>query len=237
MRKAFVTLAAFCVTTTVSAQRLPPGSEVLRRVEQQTGGVEDYIVSLEANVRMERVRIPRAKATMYFKKPDKIHFDSPSIAMVPRDGMAFNSSAVLEQYTADLIGEDTVRGTKGFKLQLAAKEATARLRQLFVWVDPSNWTIMRLQTIPYEGRILTVDFVNALQENKYWLPISLTAQFGTPGEIADAKNQADSVSTPETPMDQMQTRAPRSGSITILYSDYRINVGLADDIFKPAQTR
>jgi outer membrane lipoprotein-sorting protein len=223
--------------TNANSQRLPSGSEVLLKLQKGVEDVQDYQVSLEADIHLDRVRIPRAKATMYFKKPDKIHFDSPSIALMPREGVAFNSAAVLERYTAQMIGQDTVQGKKVFKLQLAAKESNARLRQLFIWVDPETWTISRLQTIPHEGRILTMDFSYSLQQGRHWMPASLTANFGVLDEGGMRKPQADSSSSPETPMDQMQARAPRSGSITITYSDYRINIGLSDDIFRPASTK
>ena len=237
MKTPAIILLVILVALPVKSQRLPTGTEVLQRVEKGVEGVDDYVVHLQADIHMERVRIPRASATMYFKKPDKIHFDSPSIAMMPREGIAFNSAAVLEQYTAQMIGEDTAQGLKVFKLQLAAKAATARLRQLFIWVNPENWTISRLQTIPYEGRILTMDFASALQDGKYWMPVSVTARFGLLDEGRAAKTQMDSSSAPETPLDQMQPRAPRSGSISIVYSDYKINTGLSDDIFKSTQNK
>jgi outer membrane lipoprotein-sorting protein len=233
-----ITVLAFSITFfghLAQSQKLPSGAEVLQKVVDGVEGVQDYEVSLEADVHLERVRIPRAKATMYFKKPDKVHFDSPSIAMMPREGIAFNSAAVLEQYTAEMVGGDTVQGKKAFKLQLAAKAPTARLRQLFIWINPENWTISRLQTIPHEGRILTMDFSYGFQDGKYWMPVSLTASFGILDEGGMKKPQVDSSSSPETPLDQMQMRAPRSGSISITYSDYKINIGLSDEIFKPTQ--
>ncbi len=229
--------AVLLLAANADSQKLPSGSEVLQKLEKGVEDVQDYQVSLEADVHLERVRIPRAKATMYFKKPDKIHFDSPSIALMPREGVAFNSAAVLEQYTAQMIGGDTIQGKKVLKLQLAAKESNARLRQLFIWVNTETWTISRLQTIPHEGRILTMDFSYSLQNGKYWMPASLTASFGLLDEGGMKKPQADSSSSPETPLDQMQSRAPRSGSITITYSDYRINIGLSDDIFKAAPSK
>ncbi len=237
MKRAATVVIIILVALPAESQRLPSGAEVLQQVVKGVEGVEDYEVSLQADVHMDRVRIPKAMATMYFKKPDKVHFDSPSIAMMPREGIAFNSEAVLEQYTAQMIGEDTVQGSKVFKLQLAAKAATARLRQLFIWVNPENWTISRLQTIPYEGRILTMDFVYGLQVEKYWMPISLTARFGLLDDGGPARLQADSSSAPETPLDQMQPRGPRSGSISIIYSNYKVNIGLSDDIFKSTQNK
>ena len=232
MKRAIPILFLLLVVTSAEAQRLPSGEEVLRRIQKGTEGVEDYIVDLLIDVNMERIRIPRAKAKMYFKKPDKVHFDSPSIAMLPREGMAFNSASVLAQYTAETIGPDTANGKKVIKLQLAAKEATARLRQLFAWVDPDTWTVTRIQTIPYEGRLLSMDFTYEFHENKYWMPASLTARFDVLND-AGAKRPEQPAAAPETPLDQMQQRAPRSGSLSIGYSSYKINSGLSDEIFEP----
>lgn len=236
--KSLAFVASFIlVVLTAESQRLPSGADVLQKVENGVEGVQDYVVNLQTDVHMERLRIPRAIATMYFKRPDKIHFDSPSIVMMPREGIVFGSVAVLEQYTAETIGEDTVQRVKNFKLQLAAKSATARLRQLFIWVNPETWTISRLQTIPYEGRILTMGFTYGLQEGKYWMPVSLTARLGLLDEARPPMQSLDSSSTPETPLDQIQPRAQRSGSSSIIYSGYKINVGLSDDLFKPAPNR
>ncbi len=231
-----ILLISAWLSAPLCAQRLPTGTEVLRNVVKGVEGVDDYTVTLQADLHMEHVRIPRAKATMYFKKPDKIHFDSPGIAMMPREGIAFNSAGVLEQYTAQLIGEDTAMGRKVYKLQLAAKSATARLRQLFAWVNPENWTMVRLQTIPYEGRIVTVDFVYGLQDAKFWMPVSMDCRFDMTGNARTPQAQADTTA-PENPAEQMMPRAPRTGSISITYSEYRINAGLSDELFKSPQGR
>ena len=138
MNTAAMFLLIMLFSVSVKSQRLPSGVEVLRKVVQGVDGVNDYTVDLQADLNMERVRIPRTGATMYFKKPDKVHFDSPSIAMMPREGIAFNSAAVLEQYTAQMIGKDTALGLMVYRLQLAAKSESAHLRQLFVWVNPGE---------------------------------------------------------------------------------------------------
>jgi outer membrane lipoprotein-sorting protein len=213
VKKTSIIAVAMFFAATAMSQRLPAGAEVVQKIVRGTEGVQDYTVDLLIDVNMERIRIPRAKATMYFKKPDKVHFDSPSIAMLPREGMAFNSSAVLEQYTAQTLGPDTVNGKKVIKIQLAAREASARLRQVFAWVDQDTWTISRMQTIPYEGRLLTIDFVYGLQDNKYWLPTSLALRYSVLNE-SGMKREEQPPTTPDTPLDQMRARAPRSACRT-----------------------
>ncbi|MGH2569142.1 MAG: hypothetical protein ACRDGA_12460, partial [Bacteroidota bacterium] len=168
------------------------------------------------------------KATMYYKKPDKVHFESPNFALLPREGIAVNPTWLRERFDASLEKMDTIDGRKVQKLQLAAKDASTRLRQLFVWVDLERWTITKMETIHFEGRSLTVAFHYALHEGRYWLPDSMSATFGLA--------TADTVSLPfysqyAPQMTEMQ-RPPRSGSVKVVYSNYRINVGLSDEIFE-----
>ena len=231
-----LSLAFFLTVLTLPAQsqRLSSGTEILKNVEKSIEGVRDYVVDLEADICMERVQVPRSKATMYFKKPDKVHFESTGIVLLPREGMSLSTSVLLQRYTATNLGDDTAGNRKVFKLQLAAKDAQERLRQLFVWVEPDNWTVLRIQTVPYEGRVLTLDFVYGLQEGRYWMPVMLKANFGLLNEETPKKLQEVA---PPTPLDEMQQRVPRSGSISIAYANYRINVGLPDEMFEQKKDR
>lgn len=214
-------------------QQKPTGDEILRRVEQTLAPVNDYVVDVQAEVNMERLRIPRMKATMYFKKPDKIHFESANFAMLPREGIALNPTWLREHFDATVERIDTVEGRRVQKLQLAAKDPNTRLRQLFVWVDTERWTVARLETIPYEGRSLTAVFHQSLHQGHYWLPDSMKANFGFAG--------VDTSSGPfiyqyAPQMNEMQ-RPPRSGSVKVSYANYRINVGLSDEIFERKENK
>jgi outer membrane lipoprotein-sorting protein len=217
----------FVSFTLLSAQQ-PSGDDLLRRVEQQLAPIQDYVVDLQVEVDMERLRIPTMKATMYFKKPDKVHFESGSFAMLPREGIAVDPTWLRERFTTTVIGTDTLNGVRTLKLQLAAKDASIRLRQLFLWVNPERWTIEKLETIPYQGRSLTVVFQYAKQDGKFWMPDTMRATFGFA--------VPDTTSNPflqqyAPPMSEMP-RPPRSGTVKVVYSNYRINVGLSDEIFE-----
>lgn len=204
------------------------GDEILRRVEQQLVSIQDYVVDLQAEVNMERLRIPTMKATMYFKKPDKVHFESEGFAMLPREGIAVNPAWLRERFTATVMGIDMVNGARTQKLQLAAKDASTRIRQLFLWVNTERWTVEKMETIPYQGRNLTVLFHYLRHEGRYWLPDTMRATFGFTVPDTSA-NPFINQYAPQ--MNEMQ-RQPRSGTVTVVYSNYRINVGLKDELFE-----
>jgi outer membrane lipoprotein-sorting protein len=227
-----VLMTSLVLNTTVAqkASEVLTANNILEKVVQEFDGVQDFTATINAEVKMERVQIPKMSATMYFKKPDKIHFSSQSFLLVPRDGIVFNPAVLRELYDASFLGEDSVNGRNLYKLQLAAKEKKTRLRQLYIWVDPASWTITRTETIPYEGRTLSMVFKYERQQEKYWLPSQLIVSFGsiTEGERASG----DSAPEPSEQFHQMQRGMPRNGSVTILYSNYKVNAGIDDAVFE-----
>jgi outer membrane lipoprotein-sorting protein len=207
---------------------MPTGEQILRNVARGMEQIRDYIVDVQAEVHMERMRVPRMQAKMYFKRPNKVHIESQSFALLPREGIALDPAFLLETYDVALIGTDTLEGQKAYKLQLAAKELATRLRQLHLWVEEKNWTILKMETIPYQGRILTVTLRHARQQGGCWLPNEMRVEFETPNREAGDK-RSDMTRSPQ--WEEMQ-RPLRSGTIHIQYTNYRINTGLNDELFE-----
>jgi outer membrane lipoprotein-sorting protein len=226
-------LISIVLQSAVYAQKAskPPGADVIfSNVVKGFEKVRDFTAAIDAEVKMDRVQIPKMTALLYFKKPDKIHFSSQGFLLVPREGIALNPAVLWERYDASYIGQDTIEGRKLYKLQLAAKAKETRLRQLYTWIEPSNWTIAKIETIPYEGRTLSMVFAYEFIQGEFWLPSKMTVSFGsvTEGE----KPISDSVSQSNEQFGQMQRSIPRNGSVTVLYSNYKVNIGLDDAIFE-----
>jgi outer membrane lipoprotein-sorting protein len=218
----------------VSGQKKPQesaGSAILQNVARGTEGIQDFVATIEAKVDMERLRVPKMKATLYFKKPDKVHFDSPGFAMLPREGVVLNANTLRARYDAAVIGEESVEGKKLMKLQLTGKEQSIRPRQLFLWVDQTWWTIAKMESVPYQGRILRLEFTYATQSGGHVLPQTLKASFEAAAR--DSTQRPLDIDLPNAPqLSELNQRVPRSGSITVKYLEYKINIGLSDDIFE-----
>jgi outer membrane lipoprotein-sorting protein len=208
--------------------KIQDADEILTKVVKGFESVKDFSASIDAEVNMERMQIPKMHAELLFKKPDKVHFSSKGFLLVPREEVALNPSALHEHYLATSVMTDTVDGKALYKLLLAAKDPKIRLRSLLAWVDPMSWTVTKIQTIPYEGRTLSMQFSYECQEGKYWLPSKLIALFASDAD----KTQKDASTSMENQLEGMQRSMPRNGSITIVYSNYKVNCGLTDDMFE-----
>jgi hypothetical protein len=230
VRIVLMTSLVLNITFAQKASEAPNADTILTRVVKGFAEVHDFVVTIDAEVKMERVQVPKMHAMMYFKMPDKVHFTSQGFLFVPRDGVTMNPAVLSQRYDASFIGTDTIEGLKLFKLQLAAKEKKTKLRQMYAWIDPVHWTIAKIETIPYEGRTLSTVFDYEFLQKKFWLPSKMIVTFGSTMEGERVAN--DSISQPSEQFDQMQRGVPRNGSATILYSNYKVNVGLEDAVFE-----
>jgi outer membrane lipoprotein-sorting protein len=229
----FLTLIC-CFTTFTEAQKkpkLPTVDEILRNVETTISQVTDFSVNVEAVVNLEGLRVPKSQVKMAYKKPDKVHFTSSSFAMIPRGDIMPNVAALKEKFEITLAATEEVNGKKLYKLQLVSTEPRLRFQQNARWVDASNWTIVKSQTVSLEGSALTMDFDYVQVDGKFWLPASMKATFETLTQDKSGNLVPDNVPGAAQQFNEFQ-RPPRSGSVSITFTGYKVNVGIPDEYFE-----
>ena len=198
------------------------GETILHNIEARLAPVHDYTVTLDVVADIERLNVPPMHATMYFKQPDKIHLDAEGFALLPREGLQPEIGKLLSRYNVAETGSDTLGGVPVRRVTLQAKSERGFPRMLSVYVDPRRWTTERIVTKGSADRVATITF-SYIQVDGVWLPGEMTAAFS----IA----QADSLEgdLPAAPMRPQQM--PRKGTVTVRFSEYRLNTGLNDEIF------
>lgn len=204
----------------------PSGEEILKKVEASLTAVRDYSADLDVIADVERMNVPPMHVRMYFKQPDKFHFESEGFAMLPREGLAFNISRILSRFSIDEVEEDTSGQEKMFRLLLRPRDERAKSTKLLVYIDAVHWKPVRIISSLFDGRTMTASFQHE-QQDGHLMPSLLTVQFtGSEAEAAEQDSVAEDISRLARP------RMPRKGTITVRYSNYEINAGLSDDIFK-----
>lgn len=220
---AIIVLGLVCGTN-ANAQR-QGAEDIFRHLEQSYDALDDYSAVVQADIDMERLRVPRMNATVYFKQPDKIHFESESFAMLPRDGVAFNPRLFTKNYTGQIEGIDSVAGIRVIKVSLTQKNDSARFHQLAIWVDTQRWVIVKLETVPFQGRQLTLAIEYVDVESRWWLPSKINVTLNV---IQPAEQSRDGGL--RSPMGR--TMLPRQGTITLTYSHYKVNQHFSDELFE-----
>jgi outer membrane lipoprotein-sorting protein len=210
------------------AQKHITGTAVLENAERVFAPVHDFIVSIEAAVKMERLNVPKMQGTMYFKKPDKLHFTSNGFMMVPREGLAFNPGDLRKKYDVGKMNPDTLDGVLFHRLELRTKDLHSSEHDMIVWVNAADWTIGKMEMMPYDGRHVTIRFTYMLLQGAYNLPARVEILFMSPG----VNTAADSALGSQQQMAGMARMAPLSGSAIMTYTNYRINQGIDDSLFQ-----
>jgi outer membrane lipoprotein-sorting protein len=202
------------------------GAAALERVAAQYAEVRDYVVTLHVTTNIERMSVPPMNATMYFKAPDKVHFDAKGFAILPREGLTFNPAMLSERFTVDATVADTLAGKRMLKLTMKPRSDQARTRRVILYVDPRRWTPEKFTTAGIDGRAMSATFTHTRVDG-FWLPSALFVEFSAASDTA-------AVPQWEQNLPGASGRMPfRGGTIEVKYSGYRVNTGLDDAIFAP----
>lgn len=207
------------------------GEDILKKVEAVFASVEDYTVTLDVVTDIERLKIPPMHLTMYYKRPDKVHFDSEGFVLLPREGLALPFSKLSQRFEVDSVGKATVDGTELQRLVLRSRDERARLRKAILLVNPQRWTPEKIIAQMPDGSTMTAAFRFEKVEG-HWMPQQLNVQFAAAVRDSSAPLAAPGESPfGEPPAARTRVTPPRAGSISVQYSGYRINTGLSDEIF------
>ncbi len=228
MLATLVSLLVLGATLAEGGATAPPdtgGAAVLDRVAAQYAGVQDYAVTLNVTTNIERMSVPPMNATMYFKKPDKVHFEAKGFAVLPREGLAFNPATLSERFLVDAVSPDTLSGKRVARLTMRPRSDQARTRRVILYVDPQRWTPEKFTTAGIDGRTMSASFTHTRVDG-FWLPSNLFVEFSASADTAAVPQWEQSVpgSSGRMPF--------RGGTIEVKYSDYRVNTGLDDAVFE-----
>lgn len=204
----------------------PSGETILRNVESRLAAVHDYTVTLDIVADIERLNVPPMHVTMYFKQPDRVHLDAEGFAMLPREGLQPNVGKLLARYTVTRVDRDTLDGVQVQRVSLQARSDRNAARSLAVYVNTGRWTTERIVTTGAGDRLATISFTYENIQG-VWLTGGMTAAFS----LAPADTTESDL--PAGPLRAGQK--PRNGTVTVRYSNYRLNTGLSDDIFTKDQ--
>jgi outer membrane lipoprotein-sorting protein len=197
-------------------------AQILQNMKQQFESVKDYTATLKVTVDMERLQIPEMLVTMYFKQPDKVHIEAKNFSMIPREAVGLNPTQLIDKFDATVVGMEQKNNVLVYKLRLISKPEKGKpVRENYIWVDGGRWVVTHFETTPSDVRKVVVDLEYETVDGKYALPSKIDARMDTQQPL---DSSAEKMYSPQ--------RAPRKGSVSIVYSDYKVNTGLSDEIFE-----
>ncbi len=199
----------------------------LDAVEKKYSGVKDYTADVNVHFDIEALKAPDMRAKLYFKTPDKIKLDSKRIFFFPKEGGFFNPFQFNKKnFDAILLEHLTYDGRKAVRLRLIPVDMGASNRGFVLTIDIERSLIREMRVSPSEGRqiIAVIDYGTF---GGFDLPVHIELQLDMPS--------AEPNGAKEFQLEQGGRRI--HGKVEITYSDYKVNSGLSDEIFKEKGSR
>jgi outer membrane lipoprotein-sorting protein len=207
----------------------PDADIILKNVQERFSSIDDYTVDATINVDVDFLRVPEARAKIYFKQPDKIRMKSEGFALIPKQGLNFSPARLLNKnFTAIYVRSDTLDNAPVDVIKAIPTVDSLDIILMTLWVDTAHNVILQIESttknsgtvlmeLKYnfdKNEILPEEVIFTFNLSNFKLPASFTGEFDRPGEdkIEDTPNKIE-------------------GSVSIKYGNYLINTGIPDSVF------
>lgn len=224
----WVLMIIFLPITSLQAQE--NANTVLHNVYYKLQKAKDYSVNAHIIVDMPFIRMMPVDAKIYSKQKDKFKVDSKSIAIVPRQGFdqASKMLADTNSFTTIIQGKEMIGSTQAIIINIIPLSDTSDLILGKLWIDVKQNVILKSQlTTKSNGTILTEftyggqlafglpdKMVFTVDVKKFKIPKSVTA---------DINN---------TSKEEAKTKEKKKAQIFITLTNYQVNKGIPDAVFK-----
>ena len=198
-------------------------SRYLDSFERKYSGLKDYTANVRVHFDIEALKAPDMQAKLYYKSPDKMKVESKGVFFFPREAGYFNPSMFKpEDFEIRLLEHLTYEGRNAVRLQLTPKEMKRDNQRFVLTIDIDRNLILRIDTLAVEGREIKA----AIDYGKFGdfeLPTHIELQLEIPPTEPNRMKEF-------VPFAQRTKRV--TGKVEITYSNYKVNSGLSDEIFK-----
>ena len=198
-------------------------ARTLDSVVKAYAGLKDFTAAVNIHYDTEAMKAPDMKATFYYKAPDQMKVDAKGIFFLPKEGAFFNPFMFKpEDFEITPMERLMVDARKAARIRLISKK-TRRINQDYILtIDTERHLIREMAISQFGGRVIKANIDYGRVEG-FQLPTRIEILLDMP--------PAESNETRESgPFMQRGRRI--TGKVEITYSDYKVNSGLSDEIFK-----
>ncbi len=238
-RSAILTLF-FCLSaqpaaqTPVDAGSVVTVSTVRDSLRARFSRIQDYQVDLKVRLKMPRMRLPRKRMTLSFKQPDKLALKARGFAMVPRRGLLLSPDSLLAGLgELRLAGDTLVEGRPVLVLQ-GESEIEGQPLRAEVLVDRQRWVILGVASYSDTLELLRLNTDFEEVTAGIFLPVRTTIHFNFDERFIQRLPHGPHRRRKHRGGDDDQPQKG-AGKAVIEFSKYRVNQGLPDELFAPAE--
>lgn len=208
------------------SQKIEP-EIIIEKVRQQFAKVNDYTADVSVKVDIKYLKVPDINAKVYFKKPDKIHIESKSFALLPKQGLNFSPDVLFDKKFTAIYEKDSEIDNQTFHIiKVIPEESEKGPSIITLYVNAKNYSIGKVITLGERQGKVEVNLEHKLIDEKYWLPEKVDILMDVGNLRFGRRRQAQREIPSENKAEEKQ-----EGRVSLFYSNYVVNKGLDDKIF------
>lgn len=232
MKKIFLIIAVTIFTlNNVEAQVSVDPVSIISGINKKFNSVRDYQADVVIDAKISFLKILPQRAVIYFKQPDKFHLKSKGIAILPKQNFQnlFMFLADVKSYQSFATGSEIINSVPTIILNVIPNADTSDLVLAKIWVDDAHDLILKAQLTTKTNGTILIEYSYDKNSN-VGLPNQIifnidVKKFKIPKAVSADINSAAAI-----PNDK--AKGPKKGKITISLSNYVINKGISDTVFK-----
>lgn len=205
---------------------------LVMKVKAKLDQVNDYEADGKMKTDVAFIKAPIGKVKVFYKKPNKFRLKKDGgISLLPKGGVSVNMSSIFTStdFVALSAGEAVVDGTKTRIVKLLPVNESSDVVLTTLYIDEPNLLIKKATTTTRENGTYGIEMsygrfaqyglpdkaVFSFNTKDYKLPKGLTLEFDD-----------------EKPTTEAEKLKNKKGRVEITYSNYIINKGVSDAMFK-----
>lgn len=226
MKKLLLLAGILFLLSTELIQAQEDTSRYLDSIENKYSGLKDYTADVNVHFDIEALKAPDMQARLYYKAPDKIKVESKRIFFLPKEGAYFNPSLFKKKdFDIRLVDRLIYNGRKAIRLKLNPMDTDTYRKGFVLTIDTDRNLIIEIRMSPSEGREVKATIEYGMFGN-FELPTHIHLQLDMPSEEPSGMKEFTQFG---------QKTKTITGKVEITYSNYQVNVGLTDVIFKDTE--
>jgi outer membrane lipoprotein-sorting protein len=204
---------------------------ILKKVVDSFNRVLDYEVNVKIKVDVDFLKAPDTEAKIYFKQPDKVHFESETFALLPREGFDFSPSTLLKKkYTAFYEREDTIDNFRTAVVKVIPLGETDDVILSTLWVDQAKNVIRKVESTTKTKGTFAIELKYDQANFNYPLPSLMIFSFNIDKTNIPMGFSGDM--SPESKERKKDNKPTTAGKVYVSYSSYKVNIGIPDKVFE-----
>jgi len=223
----------FIVVVLILANRLPAQTpeELINKIKARLEKVNDYTAKGKLKTNVVFIKAPIASVKVYYKKPDKMKIvNENGISFIPKGSVNINLAKFLSasgNYEIVDAGKEAVTGLR--ILKLLPSDETSDIVLLTLYIDEKAELVKKAKNTTRDNGTYELEMTYG-KYSSYGLPDKVIFSFNTKDYKLPKGVTFDYDDGSEKKAGEDMKN--KKGKVEITYSEYAINKGVDDSVFK-----